>query len=114
MKKTKTFLAIITLFAVALSPAFLAYADSGTPTASADTSSASVATPNVASVDAGTVTITASSDAGDPTATPDMATELTELQAKQQDPNLGFFTKLWISLKIKEIQNQIRVQDAVQ
>ena len=115
MKKIKAFLTIITLIAVAFGPAFLVYADDSTPTPVVQPTDSSVtASASVASVDTASADVTASSDVADLTTGSDMTAELAVLQAKEQDPTTGFFAKIWIDLKIKEIENQINVQNAVQ
>jgi len=39
--------------------------------------------------------------------------ELKSLKLKEQDPNLGFFTRLIIGFKIKQLENQLNIKKAL-
>ena len=115
MQKTKALLTIITLLAVAFAPAFFVYADDAAPAPVTQSTDISItATAAVAPIDIISADTTASGDVIDSNTGSDMTAELAVLQAKAQDPTTGFFAKIWIGLKIKEIENQINVQNAVQ
>ena len=115
MKKTKTFLAILALTAVTLTPGALAFADnSAAASQPTDVSITATSVGNSPDASLSVGTATATTDTPTIETIPDMTTELTLLQAKLKNGNLGFFAKFWLRLKINEIENQINVQNAVQ
>lgn len=88
MKKTKTLLATGALVAAIAIPAFLAHAQE-VVTVPADTQEATVIT------------------------TDDMRLELADLKLKEKDPSVGTFSKFILRLKIRQLENQLRIKEAL-
>lgn len=102
MKKFQGFTTALVIASVLLTPFTFVHAEIITPEI------------KIASNESDAVITSQSATITPATAEQDQISELASLKIKEQDPTTGFFTKMILKFKIKQLENQITLKKALQ
>ncbi len=110
MTHLKQIFAASTVLALVLTPAFFAHAEGAAGSVSVSVQDSAT---DVTADQNSEIAVPATSDTPAVNPNQDMINKLVVLKKQQQNPSTGWFTKIILSIKIRELENKLNLQEAL-